>query len=235
MGQHLSVFTLIRTRNFDARSSNLSKVTAGQARAERAGATAVDLIRAPFGGAWDESDEPEEYSGHSPTDSDHDSLAHLSLEQHLHRDTERANQEGADRQERAANSKLIRVNIVSPQPSCTFELSDEASVLMLLQKVASQLGFDESAAASLQLEFSETTLPHELLLHEAGMCDESLCSVLGVEDLLTRKANAVNIVKAAQFGRLEMVRLVCQYAPQKVHEVNSVFCLVHTRMALVPM
>merc|ERR1712086_678961 len=64
------------------------------------------------------------------------------------------------------------------------------------------------------------------------MCDESLCSVLGVEAILAtrkaeaaaaaaleaRKAKAMDIVQAAYDGRMADVQLVCKYAPEKVND-----------------
>ena len=55
------------------------------------------------------------------------------------------------------------------------------NVLALLEKFALLLGLNKSAAQSLQLEFSDNILAHELQLETAGLCDESLCSVLNVE------------------------------------------------------
>ena len=88
------------------------------------------------------------------------------------------------------------------------------------------------------MEFSEATLAHEQQLNTAGMCDESLCSVLGVEAILAtrkaeaaaaaaleaRKAKAMDIVSAAENGRLADVQLVCQYAPEKVNDKDRVSC-----------
>merc|ERR1740130_588229 len=95
-----------------------------------------------------------------------------------------------------ANSKLIRIKIVSPAPGYEIKIHELENVLALLKKFALLLGLNRSAARSLQLEFSETTLAHELQLEPAGLCDESLCSVLNVD--LVVKANAVDIVYAAQ-------------------------------------
>merc|ERR1711865_1048337 len=89
-----------------------------------------------------------------------------------------------------ANSKLIRIKIISPAPGYEIEIHELENVLALLEKFALLLGLNKSAARSLQLEFSENILAHELQLEPAGLCDESLCSVLGVE---MAKANAVDI------------------------------------------
>merc|ERR1740130_2332754 len=94
-----------------------------------------------------------------------------------------------------ANSKLIRIKIFSPAPGYEIEIHELENVLALLEKFALLLGLNRSAARSLQLEFSENVLAHELQLEPAGLCDESLCSVLNVD--LVRKANAVDIVAAA--------------------------------------
>merc|ERR1740117_804790 len=115
-----------------------------------------------------------------------------------------------------ANSNLIRIKIVSPAPGYEIEIHELENVLALLELFALLLGLNKSAARSLQLEFSENILAHELQLEPAGLCDESLCSVLNVD--LVRKANAVDIVYAAQLNQVEEVRLVCQYAPEKVND-----------------
>ena len=120
------------------------------------------------------------------------------------------------------NSKLIRIKIFSPAPGYEIEIHELETVLALLEKFALLLGLNKSAARWLQLEFSENILAHELQLEPAGLCDESLCSVLGVEVL----ANAVDIVAAAQQNQVADVRLVCQYAPEKVNDTGSVMLLM---------
>merc|ERR1740117_1137254 len=122
-----------------------------------------------------------------------------------------------------ANSKLIRIKIVSPAPGYEIEIHELENVLALLEKFALLVGLNKSAARSLQLEFSETTLAHELQLEPAGLCDEALCSVLGADGSVLNvdsvvKANAVDILAAAQHIQVVEVRLVCQYAPEKVND-----------------
>ena len=80
-----------------------------------------------------------------------------------------------------ANSKLIRIKIFSPAPGYEIEIHELENVLALLEKFALRLGLTKSAARSLQLEFSENILAHELQLEPAGLCDEALCSVLNVD------------------------------------------------------
>ena len=133
--------------------------------------------------------------------------------------------------ERVANSKLIRIKFVSPAPGYEIEIRELETVLALLEKFALLLGLTKSAAKSLQLEFSETALAHELQLEPAGLCDESLCSVLGPDGSVLNvdsmvKANAVDIVYAAEQNQVAEVRLVCQYAPEKVNDKDSVMLLV---------
>ena len=129
-----------------------------------------------------------------------------------------------------ANSKLIRIKIFSPAPGYEIEIHELENVLALLEKFALLVGLNKSAARSLQLEFSETTLAHELQLEPAGLCDEALCSVwpdgsvLNVD--LVLEANAVDIVAAARLNQVAEVRLVCQYAPEKVNDKDSVMLLM---------
>jgi hypothetical protein len=124
-----------------------------------------------------------------------------------------------------ANSKLIRIKIFSPAPGYEIEIHELENVLALLEKFALLVGLTKSDARSLQLEFSETTLAHELQLEPAGLCDESLCCVLNVD--LVLKANAVDIVEAARQNQVVDVRLVCQYAPEKVNDTVSVMLLMY--------
>ena len=84
---------------------------------------------------------------------------------------------------------------------------------VFLEKAAPLFGLEKSDAPSLQVEFSKATLGHELELKGAGMCDESLCSVLGVG---AAKAKNMDIVKAAEEGRIVDVQLVLQYAPENL-------------------
>merc|ERR1712166_390228 len=120
--------------------------------------------------------------------------------------------------DRVANSKLILVKVTSP-PGCEIEINEAVTVRVFLEEVAPLLGLNKSAAPSLQVEFSETILGHELELEGAGMCDESLCSVLGVEAAkakeaaLAAKAKDMDIVQAAVEGRIADVKLVLQHAP----------------------
>merc|ERR1712086_444110 len=125
--------------------------------------------------------------------------------------------EAAQLQLTIANSKLIRIKIFSPAPGYEIEIHELENVLALLEKFALLLGLDKSAARSLQLEFCENILAHKLQLEPAGLCDESLCSVLNVDSVVKSKANAVNIVAAAMRNQVAEVRLVCHYAPEKVN------------------
>ena len=61
-----------------------------------------------------------------------------------------------------ANSKLIRIKIFSPAPGYEIEIYELENVLALLKKFALLVGLNNSAARSMQLEFNEITLAHEL-------------------------------------------------------------------------
>ena len=65
------------------------------------------------------------------------------------------------------------------------------------------------------------------------MCDESLCSVLGVEAALVTRAKNMDIVKAAEEGRIADVQLVLQHAPEKVNDQDRALLLLHTHMLLI--
>merc|ERR1712086_318081 len=135
---------------------------------------------------------------------------------------ERITKERAER-DRVANLKLILVKITSPPPGCEIEINEAVTVRVFLEKVAPRFGLNKSAAPSLQAEFSETILGHELELKGAGMCDESLCSVLGVEAALalTTRAKNMDIVQAAKEGQIADVKFVLQHAPEKVNDKDK--------------
>merc|ERR1712086_1138686 len=126
---------------------------------------------------------------------------------------ERETEKERTEEERVANSQPIAITATDPPPGVTVEIGEAATVLAFLKKVALLLGLDESDAPSLQMLFSEAILAHELELKAAGLCDESLCSVLGVEERLEAKAKAkakakaVNIVTAAEENELADVQL----------------------------
>merc|ERR1712086_311386 len=133
---------------------------------------------------------------------------------------DRAERDRAER-DRVANLKLILVKVTSP-PGCEIEIDEAVTVRVFLEKVAPLLGLVKSDAPSLQAEFSETILEHELELRGAGMCDESLCSVLGVEAaLLAAKIKNMDIVQAAKEGRIADVKFVLQHAPEKVNDQDK--------------
>jgi len=132
---------------------------------------------------------------------------------------DRAERDRAER-DRVANLKLILVKVTSP-PGCEIEIDEAVTVRVFLEKVAPLLGLVKSDAPSLQVEFSETILGHELELKGAGMCDESLCSVLGVEAALlasAARAKNMDIVQAAEKGRIADVKFVLQHAPERVND-----------------
>merc|ERR1711865_152654 len=132
---------------------------------------------------------------------------------------DRAERDRAER-DRVANLKLILVKVTSP-PGCEIEIDEAVTVRVFLEKIAPLFGLNKSAAPSLQVEFSETILEHELELRGAGMCDESLCSVLGVEAALLATvaiAKNMNITEAAYKGQFADVKFVIQHAPEKVDD-----------------
>merc|ERR1712166_1106678 len=155
-----------------------------------------------------------------------------SKEKELNEDLERIRKERIareraerDRAERDCvdNLKLILVKVTSP-PGCEIEIDEAVTVRVFLEKVAPLLGLVKSDAPSLQAEFSETILGHELELKGAGMCDESLCSVLGVEAALlasVARAKNMDIVQAADEGRIADVKLVLQHTPERVNDQNE--------------
>ena len=53
---------------------------------------------------------------------------------------------------------------------------ETVTVRVFLEKVTPLLGLLVSDAPSLQAEFSETILAHQLEMEGAGLCDESLCN-----------------------------------------------------------
>ena len=110
---------------------------------------------------------------------------------------------------------------------CVIEIRELATVRVLLENAAEHLGLDKVDARMLQLKFNDVTLSHEIELTTSGLCDGARCSVLGVEEAKASKANKVGVFAACRDGRVALVRLVCQYAPQRVNAKNSVR-LLHT-------
>ena len=154
----------------------------------------------------------------------------------VERETENEHtEEECAEKERVANSQPIAITATDPPPGVTVEIGEAATVLAFLKKVALLLGLDESDAPSLQMLFSEAILAHELELKAAGLCDASLCSVLGVEERLEAKAEAkaVNIITAVKENRLADVQLVCQHAPEKLKDKDEVLFLVVTHLVLI--
>ena len=150
-----------------------------------------------------------------------------------HAERDRAERDRAER-DRVANLKLILVKITSPPPGREIEVDEAVTVRVFLEKIAPLFGLNKSAAPSLQVEFSETILGHELELVGAGMCDESLCSVLGVEAaLLAVKVKNIDIVQAAKEGQIADVKFVLQRAPEKVNGQDKVLLLLHTLTVLI--
>ena len=146
---------------------------------------------------------------------------------------ERDKEERAER-DRVAKSDLIRIMLVSPAPGYEIEIHELETVLVLLEKFALLLGLNRSAAKSLQLEFSGTTLAHEQQLEPAGIFNGVTCTILGAEVLLLSKANSVDIFAAAYAAggyrnhqkRILDVGVVCRYAPEKVMETDAVMLLM---------
>merc|ERR1712166_1508415 len=150
-----------------------------------------------------------------------------SKDKELNEDLERVRKERIAREraesDRVANSKLILVKVTSPPPGCEIEINEAVTVRVFLEKVAPLFGLNKSVAPSLQAEFSEAILGHELELKGAGMCDESLCSVLGVEAVLAAKAKNMDIVAPARLDRrwIADIQFVLQHAPEKVNDQDE--------------
>ena len=127
--------------------------------------------------------------------------------------------------ERVANLSRLNVNFISPPPATKFEFHVEETVGGALKTLAPHYGVNEPDVPSLQLEFSDTILTPEQQLTAAGLCDESLCHVLGVEAVLAGyaiKANTMDIVEAAFDRRWEDMQIICKYAPEKVSDKGRV-------------
>ena len=144
---------------------------------------------------------------------------------------QREQQALANRQHAIANSDSIRIMIrcISLGRMCSrrsIEVPELSNVLTLLEKAALQLGLDEEDAAFLQLEFCGVILDHQLELKASGLCDESQCSVLGVEVAKANKGERLGksgaLFTAAETGRVWDVRLVCEYAPESVNVAGRV-------------
>lgn len=139
---------------------------------------------------------------------------------------EQADKERAE-QERIANLPRMSVNFISPPPDVKLEFHVEETVGGALDTVATHYGVKKADVGSLQLEFSDTILTREQQLTAAGLCDESLCSVLGVEAVLAvyaTKASTNDIIEAVKDWRMKDVQFICKYNPDQVNDTNSVSC-----------
>ena len=118
------------------------------------------------------------------------------------------------------------------------ELLQEETVLAFLEKAAPALGLDKSDAVSLELEFGDTILAHELTLKEAGLGEVVQympVKVLGAKERLVAqqlKAKRVDISAAARDGEVALVRLVCKHAPERVNSKTVQVLPLNTRMLL---
>ena len=140
-------------------------------------------------------------------------------------ETERLQREQQARKKKHAIANSDSIRIMIDPPGGTVEIQELANVLVLLEKAALKLGLDRGDAATLQLEFSETILDHQLELKASGLCDESQCNVLDVEEAKANKAKRLGksgALFSAADGRLGDVRLVCQYAPEFVNVAGRV-------------
>merc|ERR1712166_997671 len=109
---------------------------------------------------------------------------------------ERAEKERAEK-ERVANLPRMSVNFISPPPAVKFEFNVEETAEGALETIAPHYGLKKSDAPLLQLEFSDTILTPKQQLTAVGMCDESLCSVLGVQAALEKRKAEARKAKAA--------------------------------------
>ena len=163
---------------------------------------------------------------------------HNLQEKALKKDLRRISEETRQRTLRA-NSKRLRIEIVSPAPGFTVEVPELETVLTLLEKTALQLGLAKSNAPSLQLQFTSWTslqlekpLPLDMSLKAAGLDDGAQCSVLRVEVTKTAKAKQIDLPAAAMYhGRVAEVQLVCQYAPECVNSTDRVLRLLQPALA----
>ena len=116
-----------------------------------------------------------------------------------------------------ARSELMQLLCTSPEPEgCTIEARELETVLAVLQRLAVKLGLKEEDGRLLKMLFSENEVPHDSTVKAAGFCDQALFGV-DREALKSLHAQRIDLLKAAKENRVEEVRLVCKWAPERVN------------------
>ena len=123
-----------------------------------------------------------------------------------------------------AFTKPVQIKIIAPPSVYTIEAYEWETVLAVLEKAAPKLGLDKSDAPSLQLQLQSNKKPlaHELEIKMAGLYDGAECCVLGVKEATAKR---VDVVVAAKRDNLGDIRLLCEYAPNRVNDKDQVLLL----------
>eukprot|EP00656_Telonema_subtile_P052758 TRINITY_DN742_c0_g1_i5.p1 TRINITY_DN742_c0_g1~~TRINITY_DN742_c0_g1_i5.p1 ORF type:complete len:401 (+),score=103.05 TRINITY_DN742_c0_g1_i5:88-1290(+) len=113
-------------------------------------------------------------------------------------------------------SEVLQLTMTAP---CQCQLEPHAldTVLTVLKMSAAQLGLDTQYASQLQLLFSDEIIDHSSTLQQAGMHQEALFSVLGVEGIQGRQtALSADVLAAAKSGDADTLALVQEYCPERM-------------------
>lgn len=114
--------------------------------------------------------------------------------------------------------KPLELICISPEPGCCVEADGADTVLQVLQRMAVQFGVDMEDAKWLQLTLSDCVLPHNSTLQAAGLCDKAEVALLGVADLRDKaRCVAIDLIVAAANNRMEDVRLVTKFYPDRMN------------------
>ena len=144
-------------------------------------------------------------------------------------------------QERISSSTMVALLCESPfdGPALSFEARELETVLVVLGRVAVNLGLDEEVGELLQMVFNENVVPHNMTVQTAGLLNGS-CFGINLEGL-DAHVKGINMVEmrrtdltdeecvAAGFAPgtgahtqhwgeyTKGVKLVCEWAPARVN------------------
>ena len=147
---------------------------------------------------------------------------------------------GMSQEEKAAKQRRLVVEaseplqLISTSPAFELPAYQAQTVLEVLEIRTKQIGLPKTAAAWLNMEFSDAIISHEKTLKEAGLCDQAEIRVQGEDEAkkaqteqvakakLKEQAAKVDIHEAAKGGKADEVQLVSAFYPERVHARDSV-------------
>ena len=127
----------------------------------------------------------------------------------------------------AESSEQLEVRCVGSS-EFKLQLRDTDTVRKALEMAAEHVGLPNKSVEMLQMEFGGAVVTHERTLQEfrteSGVPIQEF-RMLGEDEAraeLKTQAEAVDIIKAAENGKLDDVQFVCTFAPDRVNSETSV-------------